>query len=347
MEQKILNRLVIVNFILSLLIVFHHAFTLDIQYVGTFNLSSYGIDTAFQRYMYNLSECAVPIFYFLSAYLFFRMFDGSLEQYRKKLYRRFFSLFIPYVIFCTLGYIKHIFASGLLTNGNLTLWGGVIYWLSELCLCQTMPLWFIRELMFLVLLTPCFYELKKHKTLSYIIVLLIVLLVTIGFVHYRSFAYWIPVYMLGVNLKKNWWNDIHHIVTKYNSVFITIIGLYIIGCWFLPNGTENSSYLNNFIFIIFRIITPICFIPLLVYITNSNYKVYKWMNYSFFVYCMHFPIITILSLIFEKISIPLVHSESFKYIIIVVLTYSLCVIMAMFMEHFMPKIWMVINGRRK
>lgn len=108
----ILDNLIQINFILSFLIVLHHSFTADIGFVGTFSLSAYSPGVLIQRYFYNISECAVPMFYFISAFLFYRTYDGSFAVYKKKLLRRLYSLFIPYLIFCTFGYIKHLIAIG-------------------------------------------------------------------------------------------------------------------------------------------------------------------------------------------------------------------------------------------
>lgn len=338
MEDKILNRLGVVNFTLSLLIVFHHACTVDINFIGSFNPVKYGLNASVQRYMYNLSECAVPIFYFLSAYLFFRSFDGSWNQYKKKLSRRFFSLFIPYILFCTLGYLKHVIVSGEL--------GGVIGWLSELWLCQTMPLWFIRELMALQLLAPLFYWIKKYGWLSIGISILIIILVTLDIVHYRSFVYWIPIYMMGANLKRNWWENLYLFVKKNGFIIFVILVSYLLICWFLPNGLDTSSYFSRLIYIIFRLFTPFVFIPFLITIGNSSIEVRKWMNYAFFVYCMHFPIITTFKLIYDKIVPDAYNFGIFKYVYIVILSYTICVIIAMFTEKYIPKVWHVINGGR-
>lgn len=105
-EKQILTRLPHLNFLLSLLIVFHHGFTMPVGFNGSYSPVSYGLTTAVERYMYNLSECAVPTFFFLSAYLFYRSFDGTWMQYVQKMKRRFWSLVVPYVIFCTIGYCK-------------------------------------------------------------------------------------------------------------------------------------------------------------------------------------------------------------------------------------------------
>lgn len=111
-EKLVLGALLPVNFLLSLLIVFHHAFTLNVDFKHSFALQDYGYSIAFQRYMYNLSECAVPVFFFISAFLFYRTYNGTWANYKEKISRRVRSLFIPYIIFCTLGYVKAIAFNG-------------------------------------------------------------------------------------------------------------------------------------------------------------------------------------------------------------------------------------------
>lgn len=139
-EQILLYVLTPVNFLLSLLIVFHHGFTMNVDYNGSFDPSSYGMNMAIQRYMYNLSECAVPVFFFISAFLFYRTFDGSWNNYKEKMSRRIFSLFVPYIIFSTMGYVKSLVFNGGLGGGNFS------DYLLSLWESNTMPLWFIREL---------------------------------------------------------------------------------------------------------------------------------------------------------------------------------------------------------
>ena len=123
-EKVFLSTLTPINFILSLLIVIHHSFTGSIDWRGNFSPNSYGLTIAIERYLYNFSECAVPIFFFLSAYLFYRTFDGTWSSYVDKIKKRFWSLFVPYIIFSTIGYWKAcIFNSDEYS-------GGGYYWVS-------------------------------------------------------------------------------------------------------------------------------------------------------------------------------------------------------------------------
>jgi len=59
-EKRFLAILPQINFLLSLLIVFHHGFISIVRYNGSFSPFSYGLTVSIERYLYNISECAVP-----------------------------------------------------------------------------------------------------------------------------------------------------------------------------------------------------------------------------------------------------------------------------------------------
>lgn len=117
-ERSFLSSLPLVNTLLSLMIVIHHGFTRSVTFIGSYYVADYGKVTAIERYLYNLSECAVPVFYFLSAYLFYRTYDGTKEMYYAKMKRRFWSLLVPYLVFNTIGYAKAMVFSGRNGGGN-------------------------------------------------------------------------------------------------------------------------------------------------------------------------------------------------------------------------------------
>ena len=55
-DSWLISVLTKISFILSLLIVFHHAFTVNVDYNGCFWPQSYGWTVGVQRMMYNFSE---------------------------------------------------------------------------------------------------------------------------------------------------------------------------------------------------------------------------------------------------------------------------------------------------
>lgn len=327
-----------VNFILSYLIVFHHAFTCNINYNGSYILTHYGFTATVERYMYNISECAVPIFFFVSSYLFYRTYDGTWVQYKAKIVRRFYSLFIPYVIFCTFGYFKHVINTGIKCD--------VLDYLQSLLKCNTMPLWFIRELIILSILAIFIYKIRKNLSMCIFVSIVVSVLIVLGIVVYDSFIYWLPVYFMGSLLTDDKLDKLKCLFESYKHTasFLTI--LYVIGAWFLPNGIAWSkmTWDENLFFFIFRLLSPVVGLYLICVLSKYNFKERFYMKYSFFVYCIHFPVITILGLLFEKYI--RIDNNLVKYVWIVFFTYPLCVIMALSLKNYLPRLWYILNGRR-
>lgn len=117
-----------------------------------------------------LPHVAVPLFLLFSGYLFFKegRFDGTL--YRRKLKSRFRTLFIPYIIWSTLCFIIAM-AQGQLAPTILHYFEGLwdtTLWNDGISFSRTlpgypvnMPLWFIRDLMILVLISPLIWLLLQ------------------------------------------------------------------------------------------------------------------------------------------------------------------------------------------
>lgn len=336
----LLHSLPILNFLLSLLIVFHHGFTRNVGFIDSYNPLDYGVITAIERYFYNFSECAVPIFFFLSAFLFYRTFDGSKEKYISKMKRRFWSLVVPYIIFNTIGYFKAMVFSGR--------YGGALDYLLSIWNADTMPLWFIRELIFFSILAPVIYRIKRHLWLSVVVSVALIILSTLGLVGYRSFMYWMPVYLMGSSLTENRISRVCDIFERASSRYLMLL-LFVIYClaaWFLPNGSEKGNAIYSFEFTLFRFVSPLAFSYVIICIMNLNIKVKKWMQYSFFVYCMHAPIITLVTLVYSKMIPAFYGSELFQFFVVIFLTYVLCVILAMFLERYLSPVWKILNGKR-
>lgn len=341
--QILLSVLTSLNFLLSLLIVFHHGFTMNVDYNGSFDLASYGMTLAIQRFMYNLSECAVPVFFFISAFLFYRTFDGTWGKYKEKMRRRVRSLFIPYILFCTLGYIKALMFNGGIENGNF------YDYIVSIWESNTMPLWFIRELIALSIIAPIFWQLLKRPVLAIFICIFIVIMTSLGYIPYRSFVYWIPVYMMGAAL--NYINvDDGAILRKVSKSYIgiAIVLAYAIAAWFLPNGIARQEMTigQNTAFALFRLITPVIWLVIIVWLSILKVKEHRFMKYSFFVYCMHAPILTLLTLIYTKTVTRLIDVEIVQYVSVIFGAYFFCVLLAMALQQYVPWLWSVLNGKR-
>ena len=126
----------------------------------------------------------VPIYFLISAYLFFYSFKGwEWSQYRGKLHRRIFSLLVPYLL-CNLFtilfyYLVHRIASGIISPDfeNIKHFGMEewirAFWNKTDGHPIAYQLWFLRDLMIMNVFTPMFFLLLNGRIGNVVIILLI------------------------------------------------------------------------------------------------------------------------------------------------------------------------------
>lgn len=117
---------------------------------------------------------AVPLFFFISGYLFFFL---KKDTYQNKWKKRFKSLVIPYIIWCIIGFLipfvfQQVFGLGYLFKGGeghlkpiaeFEAWDYLkMFWNIRDGAPILSTLWFLRNLILLVALTPIFYFLATR-----------------------------------------------------------------------------------------------------------------------------------------------------------------------------------------
>ena len=154
-------------------------------------------------------KVAVPVFFIMSGYLFFaNVKEWNLQVYKTKILRRIKTLLIPYLVWNLLMALK------------LKMFSWNIFWEPA-----NMPLWFLRDLMLVTLLTPIIYY--GVRKLGYWLLILL-----------------IPVYLTGIWL-------IQPGVNPYGLCFFSF-GAYLgIRKMELVNSVlffEKSSYILTIMF---------------------------------------------------------------------------------------------------
>lgn len=140
-------------------------------------------DLIFQIISKEIAAIAVPLFFFISGFLFFYKVNSfTTKVYFTKLQKRVKTLLIPYIfwnlIALSFTLLSYIFLSSmlsgrneLLTNYNYIDWLN-IFWNnnnSGLPICR--PFWFIRDLIIVILFSPFIYYLIKYLKVFGIIIL--------------------------------------------------------------------------------------------------------------------------------------------------------------------------------
>lgn len=126
------------------------------------------------------ARIAVPIFFFISGFLFFFRSDFSFKTYGQKLKKRVRTLLVPYLFWNAIVFFAFLFTQPFLssvTSGrNLPVAGYRwqdwlnLFWNHKEGMPICFQLWFIRDLMVVILFSPLLHFIVKYgKTLSIIL----------------------------------------------------------------------------------------------------------------------------------------------------------------------------------
>ena len=145
-----------------------------------------------------LCDIAIPGFALISGYLFFATADFSKTTYLKKIQNRVFTLLIPYIVWNLIifaGDVALVFL-GKINLVNSTKWNFLnvmnIFWSIKGNGAGTCPyngpLWYIRDLFILCLLTPAIYPLLKVKFVKHVffVILLIAVFVNVPHIYHNE-----------------------------------------------------------------------------------------------------------------------------------------------------------------
>lgn len=135
-----------------------------------------------------ICRASVPLFFFVSGYLFFNHIkELGWNTYQEKVKKRCRTLLLPYVIWnvlCLLTlYVLHLIANGITCSlkdffvekgsWNIFFYGRRGYPIDY-------PLWFVRDLIYMVILSPVIYYIVRRKGLLCFICVLYLITPAIG-----------------------------------------------------------------------------------------------------------------------------------------------------------------------
>lgn len=350
------------------------------------NLVDSDIDILSIKGLYNISgimfshvfsHISVPMFFLISGFLFFYNFNNE-RGYKNKLKSRISTLLIPYLLWNILPWLLYVLAiifrnclignsfSNLISfietyNFNILYacheWGeSRVNWLGNNLLMTgpyNLPLWFLRDLIFMVILTPLINFLINKCKIWYIFFLLLAYVSRIwilipGF-HITACFF----FSLGSYFAINQINIISF-VRKY-KMFAVISFLILLCLTVIYDG--NNTFIGENIYPFF-IITGVFAV---FYITSNliekfDLKPNKLLISScFFIYAFHgvvFPVINGSPLSFiEKIVHFIVPGESdietlICYYITPFITAFLCIVLMLAIKKIFPRLAKVLTGNR-
>ncbi|ABM03015.1 hypothetical protein Ping_1180 [Psychromonas ingrahamii 37] len=353
------ERLDIIRFPLIVGVIFIHAIGSSVKLKNSnTGIEQIGFISEFiQAFISNgLARIAVPLFFLISGYLFFLAFTWSLEKYQSKVKSRLRTLVIPFLFWnaiCILVFFiaqsipsTSVFFSG--SNQYIATYN-VFDFFNNLLGLNKSPIsyqfWFIRDLIVMVILAPLFLLILNNKNISTFVFACLFTLWFIGFwpIYVPSLAAFFFFYAGAYfsNMKFDLFS-----IDRYGKV-ISSIYLIILVTDSLTKGEVYSSYIHK-IGIVFGIMTALYLSKYALQSTVAKNVLLKLSHYSFFVFAVHEPILTILKKIIYKLIVPtsdLAVTSIYLSIPIAVILISLAAYKVLSMA--IPKTLNIVTGGRK
>ena len=313
MQEKINNDVSItisaVRFPLALLVVYIHS-------VGDANAHLYDFRLFFSI---DFLCFVVPTYFILSGFLFAWDINNDADWYKIKLKKRFHTLLIPYIIWNTitliLDYAKYYKgASSWLDYSNIINWGQILFYGYIDYMPINMPLWYIRDLMVLVLFSPLLYVLIKKFCLFTFVVVAIYYFIDVGpfIIHPVSVMFFLLGMILGMT------HTILLLKCRFVAICVfvalTAISIYKFLGWHWALNIYCLTMPFLFIYIISKVICNES-------IRNGLIELGK---FSKFIYFSHYPITLILSI--KIISALLPEYSMLNYVVIPILAVIISVV---------------------
>ncbi len=175
------NKIKVASLILIIMVLYLHSYNISDDTAFYFTSTNFfpTINIYFQNILsQGIARVAVPLFFMISGFLFFKEGILTINLYKKKISSRFFTLLIPYIfwsffvitIYFILQSIPHTaqyFKNTLIKD--LTF----IDLITKIFLNPiNYPLWFLRDLIYIVLISPIFYFFIKKSPLITLSILL-------------------------------------------------------------------------------------------------------------------------------------------------------------------------------
>ena len=298
-----------------------------------------------------LGETGVPGFFFISGYLFFL----SKKTYTQKLYTRIHTLFIPYLLWNTILLTIYLaaYAIGFPQNINgksLADYGLIdyvrLYWdrgshdngnfVPLLC-----PLWYIRNLLIMSILSPLFYYIIKHLREVFLLFIAIWWMTTYNnaFIPQTILFFCLGAYFSILDK-----NPLETVI-KNKSLFLTLFVLFAAGDIITHIAISTPVNLQTHrLALIFNI--PASFL-LADYCVQHNYSNELLPNAAFIVFCVHYPIVIILrKFCINQFSNATDISHIMLYFICVIISTLLSLGIYLLLDNYLPNVKRVLSGNR-
>lgn len=317
-----------------------------------------------------LSANAVPLFYVFSGYLFFLKYSSNVDCYLNKLKKRTFSLMIPYILwniatlifFCAIFLIINHelnFPEYFIQQGGISfLWDSNVWgendvnwlgWHTPWSGPIDIPLWYVRNLIVMVLLSPVVFFILKYSGIFGLILLasgfMSGIFINVPGLNSTSFFF----FSFGAYFAINNHDLIQGIQAKKQAKKLMAILCFISICVLMYCIVSGDSVIYRYtrpFYILFYSISTLYMGRMFVirYRKTSSY-IASFSNSVFFIYASHILIIVLI----KSLHIPQLNSDWLNLLIYLLggfSVYGIGLLTFILMRNYTPVLLKPLNGFR-
>lgn len=359
----------LLRFPLALFVVAVHVFS-PFPYIDTADMPV--TDAIFRFVAAFIKDQSVPVYFFIAGYVFFLGVNMSIDAYAGKLRRRCNSLLMPYLVWNTVAilYMLKVFLPGISSVSEFAGSGGLdlslsafieSFWDDRFGIAPydigytdstfpiDKPLWFVRDLMIMALISPAIYTLYRLPSRTATAILAAVTLVWTA--HIPGLGHLAQLLEAFVFFAWGGFMSYHRrdMMLEFKRCFVPSMILYPLLATAVmilsPHRPEAMMYVKSI-----NIIVGLFFFYNLSawLVSHKHLKASPFLaSASFFIYCGHFIILDpIARRVFGIISPQTDLAAATVYIIIYVLIIGILLVTYALMRRFTPRLLAPFTGGR-
>ncbi len=343
-ERYFRNKINWFTFLYSLLVIWVHSYN-AILFLGD-TKTAYKTDLM-ERFLGNtVAQIAVPGFFLISSYLFFRSF--TIKRLWVKWNSRIRSVLVPYIMWNFLYYLGYVIGSRIPVVTEVIGKGKVPFTISNaaqavLHYTYNYVFWYLNQLILLILLAPVIYILIKQWQIGCLFLMGILSAIYLGLVLpfinldallYYSFGAIAAVH--GKYITESSWN-----YKKCAAGILILTAGYLLYGFDFPGDIRGEIAASV---VCFRLLVPVglwLLIPEKLLIEAK-----EWMKQNFFLYAIHFALVRLINKT-GALLLPAIPAVPFGlYLLMPVICIFLSFQIGRFLRHYLPAVWCLFNGGR-
>ena len=354
MNNYLSNKFTFFSFCLIVLVVILHS--LNVEFKSCDNLIC-----SFQYLLsHKLAQIAVPLFFFISGYLFFLKKDnekkGDFSFFITSIKKRFKTIMLPFVLWCVFWFlfmyflqqlplIKKYFSEPiyLMTFRDKVL--NLFYYPLNY------PFWFLRELLVLQILTPLLFLGIKYLKIIFVFLLFILAIFFGNIIAIYNFNILGSIPLLFFSLGAFFSLNKVNIIFKPKKINAFMLVVFWIAFNLMSIYAEKYSLPDKTIIRVGKIFKDFFGCVAVWYLYDLYNRDYQWKNYSFYNYSFFiFAFHGIPTLILVRISTIICKENPYYLFLAYVLIFVSVIVTSVFVgkiiNNLLPKAYKILTGSR-